>query len=71
MDSIFTTVTPTVTSGTDFGLAMVRTLFENIWHGGLVLGLCLLISVLKPPAILVLTLILPFVSALLLLMAAG
>jgi hypothetical protein len=37
--------------GIDLGLAMVRVLFENLWFGGLVLGLCLLISVLKLPAI--------------------
>jgi hypothetical protein len=71
MESIFTTLAPTVMSGTDVGLAMVSALLEHIWPRGLVLGLCLLIYVLKLPAMLVLPLIFFLVGGLVLLIAAG
>jgi hypothetical protein len=69
MEFIFHTLAWGVIIGSNLGLAMVRAVLENIWLGGLLLGLSLLIYVLKLPAILVLTLLLPFVGALLLLMA--
>jgi len=71
MESIFTTLAPTVMSGADLGLAMVSALLENIWRGGLVLGLCLLIFVWKLPPILMLPLILSLASVLMLLIAVG
>jgi hypothetical protein len=71
MDSIFTTVAPIVISGTDLGLAMVRTLLENSWCGSFLLGLCLLIFGLKLPPMLVLPLILSLAGGLMLLIAAG
>ena len=71
MESIFTTLATTVMGSTDLGLAMVSALLENIWRGGLRLGLCLLIFVLKLPARLVLPLILSLASGLMLLIAAG
>jgi hypothetical protein len=58
-------------SGTDVGLAMVRALLEHIWPRGLLVGLCLLICVLKLPAMLVLALIFSLVGGLVLLIAAG
>jgi hypothetical protein len=57
-----------VIMGIDLGLAMVRGLLENLWFGGLVLGLCLLISVLKLPAIFLLHVVLLLVGGLLLMM---
>jgi hypothetical protein len=71
MDSMFTTLAPTVVSSTDLGLAMVSTLLENRWHAGLLLGMWLLIFVLKCPARLVLPLILFLAGGLMLLSAAG
>jgi hypothetical protein len=71
MESMFTTLVPTVMSSTDLGLAIVRALLENIWRIGLVLGLYLLIFVLKLPAGLVLPLILFLAGGLMLLIAAG
>jgi hypothetical protein len=71
MESMVTPLATTVVSSTDLGLAMVSTLLENIWHGGLLLGSSLLIFVLKLPARLVLPFILALVSGLMLLIAAG
>jgi len=71
MESMFTPLATTVVSSTDLGLAMVSTLLENIWRGGLLLGSCLLIFVLKLPVGLVLPLILFLASGLMLLIAAG
>jgi hypothetical protein len=71
MESMVTPLATTVVSSTDLGLAMVSTLLENIWHGGLLLGSSLLIFVLKLPARLVLPFILALVSGLMLLRAAG
>jgi hypothetical protein len=71
MESMFTTLVPTVMSCTDLGLAIVRALFENGWRVGLLLGLYLLIFVLKLPAGLVLPLILFLAGGFMLLIAAG
>jgi hypothetical protein len=71
MESMFTTLAPTVMSSTDLGLAMVSALLENIWRSGLLLGVCLLIFVLKCPARLVLPLIVSSGGGLMLLIAAG
>lgn len=71
MESLFTTLVPTVMSSTDLGLVIVRALLENIWRVGLLLGLYLLIFVLKLPAGLVLPLILFLAGSLMLLIAAG
>jgi hypothetical protein len=64
----FHTLGRAVIIGTDLGLAMVRALLEHIWLGGLVLGLCLLIYVLKLPGIFLLPLMLLLVAVLLWLM---
>jgi hypothetical protein len=58
MESTFHTLTWALIVGTDLGLAMARALLENIWLGTLLLGLCLLMSWLKLPPILVWALIL-------------
>jgi hypothetical protein len=71
MESILTTLAPTVIRGTDLGLATVRAVLEESWRGGLLLGLCLLIYVLKLPAMQVLPLILSLVGGLMVLIAAG
>jgi hypothetical protein len=71
MESIFTTLALTVMSGSDLGLAMVRALLEHIWLGGLLLGLCLLMSWLKLPHTLLFALVLFLLVSITVLIAAG
>ena len=58
MEFSFKTLTQAAIIGSDFGIAMARALFEDMWLGGLLLGLCLLIYGLKLPEMLMLGLIL-------------
>jgi hypothetical protein len=52
MESHVHTLTWAFIVGTDLGLDMARTLFENIWLGGLLLGFYLLMAPLKLPPLL-------------------
>ena len=71
MEFSFSTLAWMVIIGSDLGLAMAPTLLENIGLGGLLLGLCLLIYVLKLPDMFMLALILFLVGGFMLFMVVS